>query len=187
MSRADGIRSSVQTDYFDNFGALFPGQLADFGSERMAQGVDSYPSEVDIFVGRGVVEGSALTVAANEFNNLPSPFGVRQAATSSTSADIVGIVVRTEGIDNDDAGNPIYCANRMAAVANVGSGLRVGATTTVAITHGEDVYMAVNPTNDATIGVGEFYNASGAGLVQVTGARWRGNAEANTVAVIELA
>lgn len=173
----------VQNQVFDTFGARYLGQLDTF-QDNHATRVGSYISETVTFVGRGVVQGAATT----ETDHVSVPFNITAAVPASTSDNIVGIVVMSQRASlNDQTNNqPIIPTDSMTGVAPVGSGLRVGVAASVAITHGQDVYMAVDPTNAANIEVGEFHNASGAGLVQVTGAMWYGAASAGTIGRIEL-
>ena len=168
----------VQNQVFDTFGARYLGQLDTF-QDNHATRVKSYISETRSYVGRGVVKG-ALT---NSLDHVSVPFNITSAVAGSVSDNIVGIVVMSQraSLSDETTNEPIIPTDSMTGVAPVGSGLIVGAAATVTIADDEDVYMAVNATNAANIGVGEFHNASGAGLVQVTGAKWYGAAAAGTV------
>lgn len=175
--------SAVQTNVFDTFGAFQLGQLATFSDYHQSL-VRSTNAEDNVFIGRGVVFGDANDRI--EESHIGFPTGVKPAETSSVSANIAGVVVASQRSQSDANNDPFLSQDTMVGVAEVGSGLRVAVKNSVAITHGQDVYMAVNPTNAANIAVGEFHNASGAGLVQVTGASWRGSRAANSVTLIQL-
>lgn len=172
--------TAVQVTVSDTFGALFAGQLADHASNAQELGVNSYRSETAVVAGRGVVKGTAN--AQND--SILTPFGVKTPLSGSVLADVVGIAVLTGALTQDASNNAV--ANRtttMVSVAEVGSGRKIGAKTNAAVVHGDPVYMSVS---HASIPVGEFTNASGAGLIAITGSTWYGAAASGTIGRIKL-
>jgi hypothetical protein len=174
--------TSVQTAFFDSFGALYAGQLADYGSNTINEGVKSYVTQGEVVFGRGVVKGSATT--ANSM--VRTPFNVRAPLSGSVLADFVGIAVLDASSNSDASNNAVPVdAPTMVAVAELGSGAIIGALVPAGVTivHGDAVYMSVS---HVSIPVGGFTNAAGAGLIAITGATWYGAATASTVGRIKL-
>lgn len=173
---------AVQTAVYDTFGALYAGQLSDYGSQVLAKAVRSFRTEGFITFGRGVVRGT---------DNAPTdpvltPYGVQMPASDSTADDIVGIAVLTQSSSSDGANNPVTIRDTtMIPVAELFSGVIIGAQlpTGVAAAHDDPVFMSVS---HATIPAGGFTNAAGTGLIAVPGATWYGAAAAGTVGRIFL-
>ena len=174
--------SSVQTTYFDAPGSLYPGQLADSGSALLEKAVRSFRTETILYMGRGVVKGTAN----GQNDPTLTPFGVKTPLSGSVLADFVGIALRTQASSSDANGLATTLrATTMNPVAELGSGAIVGAVVPAGITivHGDPVYMSVS---HVSIPVGEFSNAAATGLIAITGATWYGAAAASTVGRIKL-
>lgn len=173
---------AVQTTVYDTFGALYAGQLANYGSNALVSAVRSFRTETQIVFGRGVVKGTVNT------QNAPvrTPYGVKTPLAGSVLADFVGIGILTESSSSDANNNATTIrATTMVPVAELGSGAIVGANVPAGITiaHGDPVFMSVS---HATIPVGEFSNAAATGLIEITGATWYGAAAASTVGRIKV-
>ena len=180
---------AAQIGFSDSFEALFPGQLAESVAIYSNKALNRFSTQTAVFVGRGVVQGDVFDPAVTLAPNQNPAFRVQAPLIASVDGDFVGIAVRNANVVQNSPGTPseaIYGIDRIATIATRGDGTIIGAQTTVAITEGDDVYMAVNPVNAASIGVGEFTNAAGAGLIQILGTSWIGSALANTVARIRL-
>lgn len=174
--------TSVQTTFYDTFGALYAGQLADYSSDTLAKDVRSFRTETIITFGRGVVKGTANA----QIDPILTPYGVKTPLSGSVLADFVGIAVLTESSTSNATNDAVTLrANTMIPVAVLGSGAIVGAVVPAGITiaHGDPVYMSVS---HASIPVGAFSNAADTGLIAITGATWYGAAAAGTVGRIKL-
>lgn len=174
--------TSVQTQFYDTFGQLYAGQLADYGSNTLNEGVRNYRAEDAVVFGRGVVKG---TLNAPE-DPVTTPYGAKTPLAGSVLADVVGIAILNQAASNNTDNEPTVTRfPTMIAVAEVGSGVIVGANVPDGITvaHGDPVYMSVS---HATIPVGAFSNAADTGLIAITGATWYGAATAGTVGRIKL-
>lgn len=174
--------TSVQTTFYDTFGSLFAGQLADYASNTLVPEVRSFRTETVITFGRGVVKGTANA----QIDPVTTPFGVKTPLSGSVLADVVGIAVLTESSTNSATNTAVTLrATTMIPVAERGSGAIIGAEVPAGITivHGDPVYMSVS---HATIPVGAFSNAADTGLIAITGSTWYGAAAAGTVGRIKL-
>lgn len=174
--------SAVQTAFYDTFGALYAGQLADYASNALAKQIRSFRTENVIVFGRGVVKGTVNT------QNAPAttPYGVKTVLAGSVLADVVGIAILTQSSSSNATNDAVTLrAETMTPVAELGSGAIVGAVVPAGITiaHGDPVYMSVS---HATIPVGAFSNAAAAGLIAITGSTWYGAAAAGTVGRIKI-
>lgn len=173
----------IQNEVFDEFGALFPGQIADFGSNQ-SPAIRTFVNETIVGPGEGVVEGTVLGV--NE-GNVRTPFTIKRPVGGSVDADFVGCVVRTESFLIDDSTNEVFRpADSVVGIAERGSGVIIGQETPVTIAHGDDVYLSIDPAQSPNLPVGKFTNAAGAGVVLLTGPQWYGAAAAGTVGRIQL-
>jgi len=175
--------TAVQTAVFDTFGTLYVGQLADYSSNALIDGVRSFRTETVVNFGRGVVKGTA-----NQQNDsVRTPYGVKTPLAGSVLADIVGIAILTQSSSSNSSNEAVTVrAKTMIPVAEVGSGAIVGALVPAGITiaHGDPVYMSVS---HATIPVGGFSNAAATGLIgPIVGATWYGAAAASTVGKIKI-
>lgn len=174
--------TSVQTQFFDTFGPLFAGQLADYASDTLNRQVLSYRTETIITFGRGVVKGTANA----QIDPIMTPYGVKTPLAGSVLADFVGIAILTESSTSNITNDAVTLrATTMIPVAQLGSGAIVGAVVPAGITivDGDPVYMSVS---HASIPVGAFSNAAATGLIAITGATWYGAAAAGTVGRIKL-
>ncbi len=174
--------TSVQTAVFDTFGALYAGQVSDYGSNSLESGIRSFRAEGSPILGRGVVKGTVNT----QDGSILTPFGVKTPLAGSVLADVVGIAVLNDVSISDANNNPTTVRdNTMIAVAERGSKVIIGAKVPAGITivHGDPVFMSVS---HASIPVGEFSNAAATGLIAITGATWYGAAAATTVGRIFL-
>ncbi len=188
----------VQNEYTDNWTRLFPGQIVD-AQTMLGVGLDTYANESAIVMGRGV------QIGVNQTQNTPSqipfvataPFSVDNVDPSTTAADLIGVAVRpfvaTTNIDVAGVNQAGYPAKDFIAVLPFGSqrqiGVRIPAGFTITVN--SDVYIAINPTNDPDIEVGEFSDDSAGttGLLLVPNAKWWINKTATTnddVGVIKL-
>lgn len=174
--------TSVQTTFYDTFGSLFAGQLADYASDTLAKEVRSFRTETVITFGRGVVKGTANA----QIDPILTPYGVKSVLAGSVDADFVGIAVLTESSTSNATNDAVTLrATTMIPVAERGSGAVIGAVVPAGITiaHGDPVYMSVS---HASIPVGAFSNAAATGLILLTGCTWYGAAAAGTVGRIKL-
>lgn len=175
--------TSIQQEVFDESGALYPGQVADFGTAQNANS-RSYLCETVVEPGYAVVKGYDLP---QNSHNVRTPYGVKAVEVGSVDADFVGMVVRSESFMINDETNKLFRpAKSMNAIAERGSGMIMGAKTFTPIQHGDKVYMSVDATQPPTEPVGSFGNISGLGNVELTGLTWYGAAAANTIARIKL-
>lgn len=178
-------RTSVQDGYFDAPLAGFPGQLADFGTS-LDYSVRGYPAEGAVIGGRGAVRGTDIDIDpdANPLNQ-PAPFTIKAPDGATVAADFVGIVVRTESMTNvnDEAA---YANETMAsATFRRAKGALVYVKNSVAVAAGDDVYMSIDEAQVPNLPVGEFTNATGAGVIQIPDLQWFKQAAAGGVAIIE--
>jgi hypothetical protein len=172
--------TAVQTTVYDASGAYYPGQIADLAGNLSDNAVKTYRTETVLVMGRGVVKGTNNT----QDSGLLTPFGVKTPLAGSVTADFVGIAVLTPGnLQNVDNNATTIRATTLHPIAELGSKLRVAVKANAAVAHGDAVYMSVS---HATIPVGEFTNASGTGLIAITGATWYGAAASGTVGRIQL-
>lgn len=173
---------AVQTQFFDTFGALYPGQLSDYGSVALVKEVRSFRTENVIVFGRAVVKGTV-----NDQNDpIMTPYGVKTVLAGSVLADVVGIAILTQSSSSNASNEAVTIrAETMIPVAERGSGAIVGAQVPAGITivHGDPVYMSVS---HASIPVGAFSNAADTGLIALTGSTWYGAAAAGTVGRIKI-
>ena len=174
--------TAVQTTVNDTFGALYAGQLSEYGSVALAKAIRSFRTEDVIVFGRGVVKGTA-----NAQNDpILTPYGVKTVLAGSVLADFAGIAILTQSSSSNATNDAVTIrAETMIPVAELGSGAIVGAVVPAGITiaHDDPVYMSVS---HATIPVGAFSNAAAVGLIAITGATWYGAAAAGTVGRIKL-
>lgn len=171
----------VQNAFYDTFGPRYPGQITEWGSLALAQNLRGYVVESGIH-GYGVVKGAA----AVQNDPITVPYNVKAPVAGSVLADFVGILVRTDASNTDALGNSVPVRYpTMGPVAELGSGVIIGATVPAGITvaHGDPVFMSVS---HVSIPVGAFSNAAGTGLIAITGATWYGVAAAGTVGRIKL-
>lgn len=173
---------AVQTAVFDTFGALYAGQLAEYSSNALLDGIRSFRTENVIVFGRGVVKGTVNP------QNAPvrTPYGVKTVLAGSVLADVVGIAILTQSSSSNASNEPVTIRTEtMIPVAERGSGAIVGAQVPAGITiaHGDPVFMSVS---HATIPVGAFSNAADTGLIAITGSTWYGAAAAGTVGRIKI-
>lgn len=172
--------TAVQTTVYDAPGAYYPGQITDLASNLADNACKTYRTETTLVMGRGVVKGTNNA----QDSGLITPYGVKTPLAGSVSADVVGIAVLTPGnLQNVDNNATTIRATTLHPIAELGSKIRVAAKANAAVAHGDAVYMSVS---HATIPVGEFTNASGTGLIAVTGATWYGAAASGTVGRIQL-
>lgn len=177
--------TSVQTQFFDGPGPLYPGQLADSGSAMLQTKVRSFATETLVYPGRFVVKGTANA----QTDNILTPYKVKQVLAGSVIADVVGVAVRGAATDTtNDALNEAVTlrATTMTPVAELGSDAIVGAEVPAGITiaHNDPVYVSVS---HASIPVGKASNAAAAGLIgPIPGAVWYGAASAGSVGRIRL-
>ncbi len=102
-------------------------------------------------------------------------------------ADFIGIVIRTEACRNDANGLAYYPDKSMVtATFRIGGGALIGATANATVVDGDPVYMSVDPTASPNLPAGEFTNASGAGVIAITGAKWYGAHASGTVGIIQI-
>lgn len=179
--------TAVQTAFYDTFQALYPGQLADYGTNTLNDRVRNYRIESgagDAYVipGRFLVKGTANA----QGDPVTTPYGAKGVLSSSVLADVVGILVQNYATtaDSNNQAVPVRIPTMMT-VAELGSGAIVGAVVPAGVTvaDGDPVYLSVS---SGTIPVGACTNASGTGLIAVTGATWYGAAAAGTVGRIKL-
>lgn len=198
MSSTFGNLSFVQNTYTDNWTRGFPGQVSDMQT-MIGFGLETYPNEVEIVMGRGVVRD------VSQFQNTPSstpfvsvaPFSVTNPDPSTVAADLVGVAVRpfltTTNIDESGTFLAGYPEKGFVAVLPFGSAhtifVRIPGGFEVVV--GQAVYIAINGTNDAAISIGEFSTdfAGTTGLLLVPNAQWWINKTAtpdDSVGVIKL-
>lgn len=180
-------RQSVQSGYFEAPLAAFPGQLADFGTSNDNY-VRGYPAEGAVIGGRGVVKGTAIDLDANSNPlNQPAPYTVKAPDGASVEADFVGIVIRTEAMTNvGDPAEAAYADKTMASATHQqAGGALVYVKAPVAIAADDPVYMSVDAAQAPNLPVGEFTNAAGAGVIQLTKLKWHKSAAAGEVGIIE--
>ena len=174
---------SIQSQVFDESGALFSGQVADFGSAQNAN-IRTFVNESVISPGEGVVKG---TLISENNHSIRTPYKIKRPVGGSDDADFVGIVMRSEAFIIDDLTNELVRrVDSLTSIAERGSGVIIGIPTTVQIAHDDDVYLSIDAAQSPNLPVGQFTNAAGAGVVLLTGSKWYGAAAANTVARIKL-
>lgn len=173
---------AVQTAFYDTFGALYEGQLAEYGSVALCEAVRSYRTEEVILLGRGVMQGTVN----GQNDSILTPYGVKNVDATTTVDNFVGISVLNQASSSDASNNPVTVRDTtMIAVAELGSGVQIGALVPAGVTvaHKDPVYLSIS---DATIGVGRFAKAAAAGRILVPGAYWYGAGAAGTVSRILL-
>lgn len=175
-------RTAVQTGFNDAFSARFPGQIIDFGTS-IDNTTRGFPCDGGSVCGRGVVKSTLIT----DVLNANSPFMVKAPINTNVLADFVGITIRTEACRNDVNGNAYYPDKTMAtATFRIGGGALIGANANATVVHGDPVYMSIDVTQTPFLAAGEFTNASGAGVIAITGATWYGAHTSGTVGVIQI-
>ncbi len=198
MSSTFGNLVFAQNTYTDNWTRGFPGQVADMQT-MIGFGLETYANEPEIVMGRGVVRG------VSQFQDTPSdvpfvavaPFSITNPDPGTVAADLVGVAVRpfltTTNIDEGGTLLAGYPEKSFAAVLPFGSArsIFVRIAIGVDILVGENVFIAINGTNDANIAIGEFSNdaAGTTGMIQVPNAQWWINKTSttdDTVGVIKL-
>lgn len=175
---------AVQTNVFDTFGALYAGQLADYGTNTLTRAIRSFRTEASVQFGRFVSKGSLNQPA----DPVTTPYGVTPVVDGDTLADLVGIVVLSEtSVANADNDPVTVRAKTMVAVAELGSGAVVGMEVPVGVTiaHGDKVYVVADDADDLPLG--SVTNAALDGRVEVAGAYWYGAAKGGTVGRVCLA
>ncbi len=179
-------RQSVQEGYFDAPLAGFPGQLVDFGASNDNY-VRGFPAEGAVIGGRGVVKGAAIDLDAANPLNQPAPYAVKAPTGASVEADFVGIVVRTEAMTNvGDPAEAAYADLTMASVTHQqAAGALIYVKAPVAVAADDPVYMSVDAAQAPNLPVGEFTNAAGLGVIQLTKLKWHKSAAAGEIGVIE--
>lgn len=173
---------AVQTTFYDTFGALYEGQLAEYGSVALCEAVRSYRTEQVILLGRAVMRGTP------NLQNDPilTPFGVKNVDGTTTVDNLVGISVLNQASSSNAANLAVTVRDTtMIAVAELGSGVQIGALVPAGVTvaHEDPVYLSIS---DATIGVGRFAKAAAAGRILVPGAYWYGAGAPGTISRILL-
>lgn len=174
---------AVQTSVFDTFGALYAGQMADYGTNTLTRAIRSFRTEAVVQFGRFVSKGTLNQPT----DPVTTPYGVAPVEAGDTVAELVGIVILSEtSVSNADNDPVTVRAKTMVPVAELGSGAIVGMEVPAGVTiaHGDKVYVSVS---DATLPIGAVSNAAGVGRVEVTGAYWYGAAQGGTVGRVCLA
>jgi hypothetical protein len=180
-------RDSVQDAYFDASGALYPGQIADYGTSADYSTVGA-PAEGNLYVGRAYIKKSDIAPGTI---NRSLGFTVGPVEAGSAAEDILGIVIRTEACKNDANGLPYYADGEMASITLPGNspqGFSFGANAHVAIDVNDPVYVSVVPA-DSGIPIGEFGKAGGVGsgmIGPITGWKWKYAAADGEVGVIQI-
>lgn len=178
------VQGSVQTAYFDQPLAGFPGQLAALPDLCL---VDGFPVNATdgIGVGLGVVKGTDIDLVTNEYSNQSAPFPIQPPIAASTVADFIGITVRDSAMPNDSSGNPVWSDDLMAPVLREG---RIFVTAPVAVDADDPVHMYRQDTTTHGNPIGSFTNAAaGVDTIQITNAKWYRSAAAGaTDAIIEV-
>ncbi|MPW31949.1 hypothetical protein F9L16_23630 [Agarivorans sp. B2Z047] len=176
----------IQDQVYDTFGALYPGQIADFGSAQN-ENVRTYVNETRVVPAEGVVKGDPYDISDPSYAHIRSPYPVKAAESGSVDADFVGMVVRTQSFIIDDETNTTYRpAKQLITIAERGSGMIIGANTPVAIAHGDPVFMSIDETQAPSLPVGSFTNTDGAGVIELTGLSWYGASSPGSVGRIKL-
>jgi len=179
-------RDAVQLGYFDATDRLYPGQIADFATSR-DNSTRGFPAETELVAGRGAVRGTDIIIDNDNPMNQPAPYTLKAPDGATVDADFIGIVIRTESCTNSGDDEAAYAANTMAtATYKRGDGHVIGAKTSVAVAAGDPVYMSIDVAQAPNLPVGEFTNAAGAGVIEITGIKWHAQAAAGTVGRIEL-
>lgn len=168
----------VQNTYTDRPQSLYAGQLADYASNTLAQGVRSYRIQgPGLYFGRGVVKGSVNAQFPNGTGQVTTPYGVIPpvaTGTPSVEADFVGILVYElggfgpigSGVNNGPVGP--HRDKTMNAVAERYSGVVIGAEVPASVTvaHGDPVYLVLAD--------GSFHKAAATGRILIPDLQWYG-------------
>lgn len=176
-----GASQFVQTEFPDQFGSGFPGQLTSSSGENSSE-VTQFPNETVVFCGRAVVKKTA-----QDFSNLDmttsAPYTITAPENTSTADQLVGVVIRPlYGTQNfTDPGSTVPQAGfgeKLGAVPVLKFGSRQTiqvrqAASISPVVEGEPVYAVINVPNAFGLNVGEFSNeADGANTILVPGAIW---------------
>lgn len=182
MAYRGTINRPVQTGYFDQ---PFPGFVGQIATPFEPFVVNGYPvEETDgIGAGLGVVRGTAIDPAADQFYEQMAPWTVTLPTAASTADDFVGIAVREHSMGNDTDGNPIYYNETMAAILREG---KIYTTANAAVIAGGLVYMYIQDTLTHGFPIGSFAAASTADTVTIANANYVRTANAGEITVIEL-
>lgn len=161
-------RPAVQNSYPSARVAGFPGQLADMRSvSRDPHG--SYVCETDVYVGRAVVKG---TVNVDEYSL--RPYSIKAPLADTTAVQLVGLVAYTYAAEMDARGWAFLGEKMLVGVVEPGLDVLVyvNKPEDVTITHGDRVFVAINPDNEAQLPVGLLTNVAGDGLLEWPGVTW---------------
>ena len=161
-------RPAVQDSYPSARVAGYPGQLADMRSVSRDPHA-SYFCETDVYVGRAVVKGAPSSNDAD----LRS-FAVQAPQPDSTAEQLVGLVGYTYAAEVDSDGWAFLWARSQVGVIEPGLSVLVYVSKPqdVSISHGDPVFVAISPDNEAQVPVGLFTNVAGDGLRQWPGVTW---------------
>jgi len=170
---------AVQTNYFDAPDRGFPGQLFNAAS-AVGNSIFSGAATENLYTGRAV----ALATNTDDFDG---SLALKTVSGITDAADIAGILTSDAQAIADMDGDVYVQSKTMAtfARANRGALIYVKADMSVTIAAGDDVYVATNATNDQGIGLGEFTNTAGTGLLKTNFKYYSGNSKGK-MAIIEL-
>lgn len=178
------VQGSVQTGYFDQPAEGYPGQLATITDPNMIDGFIVNSAGV-LTPGLGVIANANLSIASNDYGNIPSPYDVRLPTGGDTFAEFVGVAVRDSAMPNSDAGAPQWEGSTMAPVLRQG---RIYVTTNEAVTAGAAVRMYITDTDAHGAPIGSFRTSAAstpADAIAITNARFY-RAAAAGLAIIEI-
>lgn len=159
---------AVQNGYFVGPPQGLPGQQAFL---NMNHEIISYPVQDDfIFCGRGVCQGTELTVQPYVYGNNNSPFGVINPTSSSTEDDFVGILLRDHAAANNEDAEAGKRLHDMAGILE--DGYCFVKLYQNAVVRGR-VFMVRNGANPLNAPVGSFIsdNASG-NAIEIPRLKW---------------
>lgn len=161
-------RPAVQDSYPSDRVAGYPGQLADMRSVSRDPHA-SYFCETDVYVGRAVVKGAP----SQNPNDLRS-FAIKAPLADTTAEQLVGLVAYTYAAAMDVSGWAFLGENSLVGVIEPGLGVLVyvNKPQDVSISHGDPLFVAISPDNEAQLPVGLFTNVAGDGLLQWPGVSW---------------
>lgn len=184
----------VQDAFYDASAPLQKGQIADYASHNLMTtgGGGDYPVEGTVYIGEFVVKGTAVTYPDDQ---IVQRHAVKEAEAGSTTADIVGMIplhcnaISAPTLDRPGLIGPssdLSQGKSMARVAQVGSGILIGAKLGAAIdaADGDAVYTVVDAAT-ASLPVGTIVTSAQAGAID-TGSTFFGAATAGTVCRIKL-